>query len=62
MDTEAVCWVCSARFTPGERVTRLPSLGIDVHARCVQSVFDSEPSPRDRDDWLEPSSGEDAAA
>jgi hypothetical protein len=62
MDTDAVCWVCSTGFVPGERVTRLPSLGIDVHALCAQSVLESAPSWRDRDDCLDESPEEDTAA
>jgi len=46
VETEAVCWVCSTRFAQGERVTRLPSLGIEVHARCADEVLRSE-RPRD---------------
>jgi hypothetical protein len=63
MDTEGVCWVCSTAFTSGERVTRLPSLGIEVHARCAQSVLYDEPPPPERNDWLDHSdSDEDEAA
>ena len=52
VETEAVCWVCSARFAQGERVTRLPSLGIEVHARCADEVLRSERpnEPRDEDE------------
>ena len=47
MGTESVCWVCSTGFAEGERVTRLPSLGIEVHARCADEVLRAE-RPRDR--------------
>jgi hypothetical protein len=62
MDTESVCWVCSAGFTAGERVTRLPSLGIEVHARCAQSVLHTELSPQHRDERPEDSDEEETAA
>ena len=62
MDTDAVCWVCSAGFQPGERMTRLPSLGIDVHARCAQSVLNNDVSTPPRDERLEDSEDEDTAA
>jgi len=42
METESVCWVCSTRFAKGERVTRLPSLGIEVHAHCADEVLRTE--------------------
>jgi hypothetical protein len=47
MDTEGVCWVCSLRFLPGERVSRLSSLGFEVHARCADEVLRDEPPPDD---------------
>jgi hypothetical protein len=64
MDTEGVCWVCSTAFTSGERVTRMSSLGIEVHARCAHSVLYDEPPPPDRNEWLADSESDkdDAAA
>ena len=52
VETEAVCWVCSTRFAEGERVTRLPSLGIEVHASCADEVLRSERprEPREEDE------------
>ena len=62
MDTDAVCWVCSTGITSGERVTRLPSLGIDVHAHCAQSILRNELSRRDDDGPPEDSDEDEAAA
>lgn len=62
MDTNAVCWVCSAGFEPGERVTRVPSLGIDVHSRCAQSILHDDVSAQLRDERAEDADDEDTAA
>jgi hypothetical protein len=45
MEMDSTCWVCSSRFEKGERVTRLPSLGMDVHAHCADQVLRSERPP-----------------
>jgi hypothetical protein len=50
MDTDAVCWVCSLRFVTGDRVTRLASLGFEVHARCADAVLRDEPPADDNPD------------
>jgi hypothetical protein len=50
VDTDTVCWVCSLRFAAGERVTRLSSLGFEVHARCADAVLRGDPIPGDDPD------------
>jgi hypothetical protein len=50
MDTDDVCWVCSLRFVTGDRVTRLFSLGFEVHARCADAVLRDEPPPDDQEE------------
>ena len=51
METESSCWVCSLSLEKGERVTRLASLGFEVHARCAETVLRDEPPPsHDEDD------------
>jgi hypothetical protein len=47
MDTDSTCWVCSLRFLPGERLSFLSSLGLDVHTRCAEQVLRDEPEPTD---------------
>lgn len=49
MDTDSVCWVCSLRIGAGDRTTRLSSLGIDVHARCADTVLRDEPPSDDEE-------------
>lgn len=49
MDTDSVCWVCSLRIGAGDRVTRLSSLGFDVHAHCADTVLRDEPSAEDEE-------------
>lgn len=50
VDTGETCWVCSSRFLPGERTSYLPSLGIDVHARCAAAVLHGDPLPEPPDE------------
>jgi hypothetical protein len=50
MAMDSICWVCSSRFEKGERVTRLPSLGMEVHARCADEVLRSERPHEVQDD------------
>jgi hypothetical protein len=45
METDSICWVCSLPFLPRERMSRLSSLGFDVHARCADKVLRDEPPP-----------------
>jgi hypothetical protein len=45
METDSVCWVCSLPFLAGERVSRLASLGFEVHARCADAVLRDELPP-----------------
>lgn len=47
METDSVCWVCSLPLVTGDRMSRLSSLGFDVHARCADAVLDDEPPPDD---------------
>jgi hypothetical protein len=61
VETDSVCWVCSFRFEAGERVTRLSSLGFEVHARCAEAVLRDEPLPGDEGD-LQPPGGHDRPA
>ncbi len=49
METVSNCWVCSLPLEKGERVTRLASLGFEVHARCAETVLRDEPPPSDDD-------------
>jgi hypothetical protein len=53
MDSEGLCWVCSSPLLKGERVTRLSSLGLEVHARCADAVLGDGPPPDDEDDEAE---------
>ena len=62
METDAVCWVCSTAFAKGERVTRLPSLGIEVHARCADSVLRGDPWPPARQEWEKEQEEDDSVA
>ena len=50
MESDSLCWVCSLPFTKGERVTRLASLGFEVHAHCADAVLRDEPPPDDEED------------
>ena len=49
METESSCWVCSLPLAKGERVTRLASLGFEVHARCAETVLRDDQPPDDDD-------------
>lgn len=48
MESNSVCWVCSLPLAKGDRVTRLASLGFEVHARCADTLLRDE-LPRDDD-------------
>ena len=50
MDSDARCWVCSLPLLRGERVTRLSSLGFEVHSQCADAVLRDEPPPSHEDD------------
>ena len=50
MENDTRCWVCSLPLAKGERVTRLASLGLEVHARCAETVLRDEPPLVDEDD------------
>jgi hypothetical protein len=50
MKDESLCWVCSLPLERGERVTRLASLGFEVHARCAEVVLRDEPPLDDDED------------
>jgi hypothetical protein len=49
VETESNCWVCSLPLAKGERVTRLASLGFEVHARCAETLLRDEPPPEPDD-------------
>lgn len=50
MQTNSHCWVCSQPLEKTDRVTRLASLGFEVHARCADVVLRDEAPPPDDDD------------
>jgi hypothetical protein len=50
MEAESTCWVCSLPLEKGERVTRLASLGFEVHARCAETFLRDEPPPEEDED------------
>lgn len=50
METDSHCWVCSLPIFKSDRVTRLSSLGFDVHARCAETVLRDEPLHDDEED------------
>jgi hypothetical protein len=48
MESDSLCWVCSLPLEKTDRVTRLASLGFEVHARCAEAVLrDEVPRPDD---------------
>ena len=51
MQSDSLCWVCSQPLERTDRVTRLASLGFEVHARCANAVlYDEVPRPQDSDE------------
>ena len=52
MEADSLCRVGSLPLTKNERLTRLSSLGFDVHARCADAVLRDEPQPDDDSEWL----------
>jgi hypothetical protein len=50
MESDSLCWVCSAPLLKSDRVTRLSSLGFEVHARCADAVLRDETPEDDGDD------------